>query len=152
MAGPGLEQSGLVPTQSPTATVLIVEEDESVLRSCADMLRAAGLQVQTVRHGDAAVAAIDGGEIHVVLVGMSQTGVSGPDLLRAIRERDAALPVIFVTSWPSFAPEEIASGSERGARNSAEALRGTVVTAAVGYCPLYSLLGMNTCPTGGRHA
>jgi len=27
-----------------------------------------------------------------------------------------------------------------------------LVTAAVGYCPLYSLLGMNTCPTGGRHA
>ena len=27
-----------------------------------------------------------------------------------------------------------------------------LVTAAIGYCPLYSLLGMNTCPIGGRHA
>ncbi len=27
-----------------------------------------------------------------------------------------------------------------------------LVTAAVGFCPLYPLLGMNTCPNTNRHA
>lgn len=118
---------------SPAGTVLIVEGDESVLRSCAAMLTAAGMQVRTATQGAAALVALAGGDVHVVLASVQLTDLTGPELLRSIRERDTDLPVIFVTSWPSFDPDDLATGSSGGARNSAEALRGTVVTAAVGY-------------------
>jgi DNA-binding NarL/FixJ family response regulator len=117
----------------PPATVLIIEGDELVLRSCADMLSAAGMQVRTAMAGSSALLALGEGDVHVVVANLQLPDVTGPELLRAIRERDSDLPVIFVTTWPSFAAETIATGSSGGTRNSADALRGTVVTAAVGY-------------------
>lgn len=121
------------PSSSPAGTVLIVEGDELVLRSCADLLSAAGMQVRTARHGAAAMATLDHGDVHVVLANVQLSDLAGPELLGAIRARDPELPVIFVTSWPPFGPDVIATKSSGGTPNSAEALLRTVVTAAVGY-------------------
>ncbi len=91
------------------------------------------MRVRTALQGAEALRALGQDDVHVVVTNLQLSDVTGPDFLRAIRERDTEMPVIFVTSWPSFAPGAIAEGSSGSQRNSAEALRGSVVTAAVGY-------------------
>lgn len=117
-----------------TGTALILDSDDDVRRGCAAMLTAAGMSVRVTARAEEALAVIAEGGVDVVVSNVSLGGLSGPDLLREIRARDPELPVVFVTGWPAFdAPTEVASGSSGGARTTAEALRGMVVTAAVGY-------------------
>jgi FixJ family two-component response regulator len=117
----------MVSTQRVPGVALVVDVDETVLRSCASMLRAAGMQVVTASTSADALDALG------VNKNVSLPDSDGPDLLRAIRAKDTDLPVIFVTTWPDFSPSNLAEQVDKGGPNTAEALRGTVVSAAVSY-------------------
>lgn len=106
-------------TRGDSGVALVVDADHAVLRGCAALLHAAGLQVRTATSGDAAVDALADGEVEVVVANLRLPDATGPELLGAIRARDGEVPVIFVTGWPDFASE-------------GDTLRGTVVTAAIG--------------------
>lgn len=106
----------------PPATALIIDDDELLLVRCADMLRAAGMAVRIAGGVPAAARALDDSEFDVVVAGIRVRESSAAELLRTIRSHDEELPVIFVSTWPDF--DEV---------TSRDALRGTVISAAVGY-------------------
>jgi len=70
-------------------TVLLVEDDESLLAAMSRVLRPDGLRVLTASSGDRAIDVLEaeGQSIGVVVSDYSMPGMNGADLLRAVRLR-----------------------------------------------------------------
>lgn len=77
--------------------VALVEDDEDMRAATAQLLRLAGHDVGEYTDGLAAATGIDAGFEGVVLSDIRMPGMSGIELFRTLRERDAELPVILVT-------------------------------------------------------
>ena len=81
--------------------VLVVEDDRGLLEVYADILMDAGFEVTPASEGQAALRALAAEPYDVVVSDVVMPGCTGVDLLRAVRERDLDVPVVFVTGQPS---------------------------------------------------
>ena len=77
--------------------VYLVEDNESVMRACAQALKLADLEVRTFCSAEQALAALDGDRPSVVVSDVRMAGMSGLELLDVMRQRDRDVPVILVT-------------------------------------------------------
>jgi len=96
--------------------VLIVDDENALREACAEMLRDEGYEVETAGSGAAAIDVLDllqRSELDVVLSDIRMPGMSGVELLQAVRERDLDLPVILMTGNPTV--ETAARAVEYGA-------------------------------------
>jgi EAL domain-containing protein (putative c-di-GMP-specific phosphodiesterase class I)/ActR/RegA family two-component response regulator len=95
--------------------VLIVDDDAAVLRACSLLLDRAGFKVDSASSGARALELLEGNTYSVILSDILMEGMSGLDLLRAIRERDLDTPVVMMTAGPSLATalEAMAYGAHR---------------------------------------
>jgi two-component system NtrC family response regulator len=86
--------------------ILVADDDASVTASLALLLKQSGYAVRTVASAAEALAALDAEPPTLVLQDMNfsrqTSGEEGLALLRAIRERRPALPVILMTAWGSI--------------------------------------------------
>lgn len=86
------------PTARAGASVAIVEDDRTLSRTIADLLRHAGYRVETFTSGEAFLA--DGalpGCFDCALLDLRLPGISGLDVLAALRQAGSPLPVLFLT-------------------------------------------------------
>ena len=81
-----------------TARVLVVEDDLRIAAMLEKGLRARGLAFETVSSGAAAVARIEAGGIDVLLLDLGLPDMGGLEVLRFLRERHRAVPVIVITA------------------------------------------------------
>ncbi|HET8771629.1 MAG TPA: EAL domain-containing protein [Gemmatimonadaceae bacterium] len=95
--------------------VLIVDDDAAVLRACSLLLDRAGFKVDSASSGPRALELLQDNTYSVILSDILMEGMSGLDLLRAIRERDLDTPVVMMTAGPSLATalEAMAYGAHR---------------------------------------
>jgi EAL domain-containing protein (putative c-di-GMP-specific phosphodiesterase class I)/ActR/RegA family two-component response regulator len=95
--------------------VLIVDDDAAVLRACSLLLDRAGFKVDSAGSGARALELLQDNTYSVILSDILMEGMSGLDLLRAIRERDLDTPVVMMTAGPSLATalEAMAYGAHR---------------------------------------
>ena len=95
--------------------VLLVDDEPQLTRALARHLVAAGYEVETANDGTEAVARLRERFFDVVISDISMPGMSGLDLLRAIREKDLDVPVIVMTGAPAVqsAIEAIEHGALR---------------------------------------
>lgn len=78
-------------------TVFVVDDDPSVRRGVARLLRSAGLAVETFKSADEFLETqTDGGPACLVL-DVQMPGLSGPELQRRITTEGAEIPIVFVT-------------------------------------------------------
>jgi two-component system response regulator AtoC len=91
------------------AKVLLVDDEPGVLYTLQEVLTEHGDEVVTATSGVEALTRLEG--VEAVVTDLVMPGMDGLELLRAIRERDAALPVIVLT----------AQGSERAAVSAMKA-------------------------------
>ena len=91
------------------AKVLLVDDEPGVLYTLQEVLTEHGDEVVTATSGAEALTRLEG--VEAVVTDLVMPGMDGLELLRAIRERDAALPVIVLT----------AQGSERAAVSAMKA-------------------------------
>ena len=103
-----------------SGTALVVEDVAIDLTACTELLIDCGMRVRVAGSRGAALVAIATGDVHVVIANVRLADSTGAELLREIRAHDAALPVFFVSDWPSV-------------RTDTAALCGALVTAAAGY-------------------
>ena len=82
--------------------VLVAEDDTTQLRGYARGLRQAGLSVVTARDGAEALDALARHGVDAIVTDITMPGVSGIDLLRAVRERGLQIPVILITGAPGI--------------------------------------------------
>jgi EAL domain-containing protein (putative c-di-GMP-specific phosphodiesterase class I) len=95
--------------------VLFVDDDEQVARAYERILIKAGYAVVVSNDPREAVSRFRQGGFDVVVSDVRMPGMSGLDLLRAIRERDLDVPVIIMTGSPEVqsATEAIEHGAFR---------------------------------------
>ena len=83
--------------------VLVVDESLDVLRSFSESLAAAGMEAITAGQGEGALERLASETFDTVLTSARMPALDGIALLRAVRERDADLPVVLVTNGPGGA-------------------------------------------------
>ncbi len=100
-----------------TATILIVDDDESITASLALLLKQNGYVSITAHSPMEALAAMRAERPRLVIQDMNfsreTSGEEGLDLLQRIRAEEPAMPVILMTAWGSIALA--VEGMKRGA-------------------------------------
>lgn len=92
--------SGEVARATP-ATVLLVDDDELLVKSLARVLKSKGFSVKTATNGEAATRCIAEERFDVVLSDISMPGMTGIQLLRQLRQTDLLVPFVLMTGDPA---------------------------------------------------
>ena len=91
------------PTVSATEVVqqrlLIVDDEDSVLRALRRALRRQGWAIQTAATGEAGLVALEGWAAQVVVSDYKMPGMSGVEFLRAVKERFPKAQRIMLTGY-----------------------------------------------------
>jgi two-component system, cell cycle sensor histidine kinase and response regulator CckA len=85
-------------------TILIVEDDQAVMRATVAALRSGGYTVLTAANGDEARRLIDGRDapLHLVLSDVVMPQLGGPEFARHLAEVRPELPVVFMTGYSDY--------------------------------------------------
>jgi len=86
------------PTLPPT--ILVADDDAVLLRAYARVLTTNGYRVETVADGQSALDAFQKRRFDVILSDIDMPGLSGIELLEAVRAHDLDVPVVLVTGTP----------------------------------------------------
>ena len=110
-------------TNSPSATLLIADDDRDVLEALRLLLRSEGYTLETAMSPAGILAAVAGHDFAAALIDMNYTrdttsGSEGLDLLQRLQQLDATLPVVVMTAWGSI--EGAVAALRRGARDYVE--------------------------------
>lgn len=81
--------------------ILLVDDEPEVLEFYRDVLDKVTYHIETAGNGKEALEILRARRFDLVLSDISMPGMDGISLLRAIRETDLDVPVIFVTAGPS---------------------------------------------------
>jgi PAS domain S-box-containing protein len=80
-------------------SVLVVDDEEQVRETLAEMVKALGHRAVTADGGRAALEALDGSEFDLVFTDLSMPGMDGWEVARAVRARRPATRVVVVTGY-----------------------------------------------------
>jgi EAL domain-containing protein (putative c-di-GMP-specific phosphodiesterase class I)/ActR/RegA family two-component response regulator len=83
--------------------ILVVDDEEAVLRVLERTLTKGGHQVETAGNGAAAMEKMNRSTFDLVVSDISMPGMNGLDLLRAVRAHDLDIPVLIMTGTPDVA-------------------------------------------------
>ncbi|CAI8773762.1 Response regulator receiver domain protein [Pseudomonas sp. IT-347P] len=78
--------------------VSVVDDDESVREALPDLIREFGFAVQAFASAQEYLCSAYINSTDCLILDVAMPGMSGPDLLRALRLRGHATPVIFITA------------------------------------------------------
>lgn len=84
-------------------TVALVDDDQQVRASIAEMLRTAGAVVEEAADGAAGVALVQARRFDVLVVDFAMPGLSGSEVAEQVAAIDAGLPVILITGFADSA-------------------------------------------------
>jgi EAL domain-containing protein (putative c-di-GMP-specific phosphodiesterase class I) len=84
-----------------TGRILVVDDDEAILRAFTKILQTAGHQVEVAEDGVAAAEKAKN-SYDVIVSDIAMPGLDGVGLLRRIRQHDLDVPVILVTGQPQL--------------------------------------------------
>jgi two-component system, OmpR family, response regulator len=87
-------RGALTAVKTRQARILVVDDEPTVLDLLRELLTAKGYDVMAVSTGAAALAAVPKFLPHVLLVDISMPGLSGPQVLEALRGSGSKIPVI----------------------------------------------------------
>jgi two-component system cell cycle sensor histidine kinase/response regulator CckA len=96
--------------------ILVVEDDPAVRRVVSESVRAAGFRVSEANGGPEALGLLKTTRFDVVLTDLGMMPLSGWDVARAVKARDATATVYLVTGWGAEIDQETAR------RNGVDAL------------------------------
>jgi EAL domain-containing protein (putative c-di-GMP-specific phosphodiesterase class I) len=86
----------------PPPRVLLVDDDEVLLRSYARALGGEGYEVETHLDGESAIEALNARSFDVVLSDLDMPRLGGLALLERIRAHDLDVPVVLITGCPTL--------------------------------------------------
>ncbi len=95
------------------ARVLLVEDEPALRRAGARILENAGYTVVQAADGREAMAALAGSRYDVIITDITMPGMTGTELLHAVRQVDPDIPVLLVTGNPTV--ESAVHAVENGA-------------------------------------
>ena len=93
-----LEES---PAPRTGGRVLLVDDDEGILRAFARVLRADGYDITTASSAEEAIRRFGDDEFHAVVSDITMPGMSGIGLIDAIHRHDEDTPIVLITGMPT---------------------------------------------------
>jgi CheY-like chemotaxis protein len=87
------------PARAPCRRILVVDDDASVRRTLAALLRASGHEVIEADGGSAALDCLETTPVDLVITDLGMPDVTGWDVARAAKTRRPDLPVVLLTGW-----------------------------------------------------
>src|SRR5690242_13457807 len=87
---------------APVGTVLLVDDEPTVLRAFERILAGNGYAVESCLTAHGALQRVAQGGVEVVVSDVSMPELSGIELLRTIRAHDPDLPVVLATGLPAM--------------------------------------------------
>ena len=87
--------------------VLVVDDDENVRQSICDLVKAAGYRVTGVASGQEALDLVQKASVDLVLTDLMMPGMTGWQLLRAVKSHDSRILVVVFTGYISDQGEDI---------------------------------------------
>src|SRR5256886_17095115 len=87
---------------SAQPSILVVDDEMGILDVLRILLKGEGFDVTTAQGGKAGLEALKAGAPDIGLTDIKMPGVSGTDLLAAVREQDPGTPVILMTAQASL--------------------------------------------------
>jgi len=85
------------------STVYVVDDDESMLKALARLLRSAGLRVMTFDSPHALLDGYDPGAPGCLVLDVAMPGLNGLELQKLLAERSFTLPIVFLTGQGDIA-------------------------------------------------
>lgn len=85
-------------------TVLVVDDDESILQSVRVLLEREGHRVLTAQSGDAALEIIKSTELHLLLIDYFMPRMTGAELIEEIRRFDPLVQIVLQTGYAGEKP------------------------------------------------
>ena len=85
----------------PRRRVLVVDDEEALLRAQVRILTNAGYDVESALSGTTALLALEGPPFDVILTDIDMPGLNGIEFLERIRTRDLDVAVVMITGNPS---------------------------------------------------
>jgi DNA-binding NtrC family response regulator len=79
--------------------ILLVDDEEIILKTIGKDLRAEGYDVTTARNGDRAIATLNQHHFDLVVTDLMMEGLDGIQVLKQAKKIDPALPVIILTGY-----------------------------------------------------
>ncbi len=79
--------------------ILVVDDEATIRMSLVEALGVDGHDVVDAESGEEALALCHGGDIDLLVTDLKLPGISGLDLLRALRNQQKTLPVILMTAY-----------------------------------------------------
>ncbi len=94
---------GVSGQRPPSATILLVEDEDAIRRLASRLLESAGWRVVEAATGDAAVTAFEraGGRIDLLIADVAVPRMNGIDLAIELRRKLPALPVVLISGYAS---------------------------------------------------
>ena len=84
---------------SKQTKILIIDDEDIVLKSCLRILRSEDYLIDTVYSGEDGLAKIDQEKYDLVITDLMMPGMSGMDVLRTVKERKLDLTVVIFTGF-----------------------------------------------------
>jgi signal transduction histidine kinase len=97
-ASPEAKASG-APRTARAVSILVVEDEPLIRETLADMLSLGGHRVMLASNGEEGIALFEKGKYDLVFTDLSMPGISGWDVVKAIKRHNSDIPVIMVTGW-----------------------------------------------------
>jgi EAL domain-containing protein (putative c-di-GMP-specific phosphodiesterase class I) len=93
--------------------VLVVDDEDALLRVFARALTSAGYSVTTARDGKQAMALLEGATFDAIVSDIDMPHMNGIQLLEVVRQREADVPVLLITGNPDLgtAVQAVAHGA-----------------------------------------
>ena len=85
----------------PTATILVIDDEEAIRDSCRQTLERSGYRVETARGGAEALRTVLQKRINLAILDLKMPGIDGVEFLRRVRGDHPDLEVIVITGYSS---------------------------------------------------
>ena len=99
----------------PGERILVVDDEVDLASSCQRLLSGKGYDVDTAASAEAALEAIAGGDVQLVLTDLKMPGMGGMELLRRLREEHPECQVVMMTAYSTV--EDAVEAMALGAAN-----------------------------------
>jgi CheY-like chemotaxis protein len=92
-------------------TILVAEDDAAIADVLVEVLTEEGYTVQIASNGCDALAALQADRLELALLDLSLPGLSGREVLSAVRAQQIDVPIVVTTASSLAADELIAAGA-----------------------------------------
>ena len=83
-------------------TILVIDDEKSMQECLEIIFRKEGYDVLSAGNGSEGLKLFENNEVDLIIQDLKMPGLSGTDLLRAIRQRDDTVPVIVITAYSTW--------------------------------------------------